>query len=271
MSELAITDDITILSRSYKEMQGLLEASNRHAAAVGMRINASKTKAMSALIPGEQRQAVLVDVDKFKYLGSMFVANGQGTEEIRSRINIARSAFSLLQSCLWSRREISLYTKGRVYQTVVRPILLNGCETWPVRVVEEMMLEFFDNGSRYRIRRVKRRYCVPSVELRRRLCFSCIPALLVQRRLLWFGHAARRPDGELVMDLLLPTPPRAWRRRTRGQPKTWATALNGGPGPLSGPRVFRNARWRKDLVKVSSDLAQDRRQIQVQVNCFDYT
>ncbi len=86
-----------------------------------MRINASKTKVMSALIPGEQRQAALLDgepleyVDKFKYLGSMFVANGQGTEEIRSRINLARSAFSCLQSSLWSRRAKLLRTKGRVY------------------------------------------------------------------------------------------------------------------------------------------------------------
>ncbi len=45
---------------------------------------------MSALIPGEQRQLVLIvglpleDVDTFKYLGSVFVANGKGTEEIRS-------------------------------------------------------------------------------------------------------------------------------------------------------------------------------------------
>ncbi len=95
-------------------MQGLLEA-----------VNASKTKVMSALIPGEPRQAVLLDgetledVERFKYLGSMFVANGQGTEEIRSRINLARSAFSRLQSCLWSRHEISLRTKGRVYQASV--------------------------------------------------------------------------------------------------------------------------------------------------------
>ncbi len=50
-------------------MQGLLEAVNRQAAAVGMRINASKV--MSTLIPGEQRRAVLIDgepvkdVDKF--------------------------------------------------------------------------------------------------------------------------------------------------------------------------------------------------------------
>ncbi len=51
---------------------------------------------MLALIPGEQRQTVLLDgepledVDKVKYLGSMFVANGQGNEDIRSRINLAR-------------------------------------------------------------------------------------------------------------------------------------------------------------------------------------
>ncbi len=75
VSDLAYANDIVILSSSYSEMQGLLEAVNRHAAAIGMRINASKTKVMSALIPGEQRQAVLLDgepledVDKFKYLG----------------------------------------------------------------------------------------------------------------------------------------------------------------------------------------------------------
>ncbi len=93
MTDLAYAEDILILSSSYSEMQGLLEAVNRHAAAVGMRINASKTKVMSALNPGEQRQAVLEDVHKFKYLGSMFVANGQGTEEIRGKMNLARSSF----------------------------------------------------------------------------------------------------------------------------------------------------------------------------------
>ncbi len=36
-----------------------------------------------------------------------------------SWIKLARSAFSRLQFCLWSRREISLRTKSRVYQAVV--------------------------------------------------------------------------------------------------------------------------------------------------------
>ncbi len=104
MSHLAYADDIVILSSSYGEMQGLLEPVNRHAAGEGLRNNTSKTKVMSALISDEQRRAVLLDgepledVDKFKYLGSMFFAKGQGTEEIRSRINLARSAFFRLQS-----------------------------------------------------------------------------------------------------------------------------------------------------------------------------
>ncbi len=72
MSDLAYADDIVILSSSYSEMQGLLDAVKRHAAAVGMRFNASKTKVMSALVPDEWRQAVLLDgepledVEKFK-------------------------------------------------------------------------------------------------------------------------------------------------------------------------------------------------------------
>ncbi len=88
VSDVAYADDIVILGSSYSEMQGLLEAVNRHVATVSMRINASKTKVMSALIPGEQRQAVLLDgepledFNKLKYLGTMLVANDQGTKEI---------------------------------------------------------------------------------------------------------------------------------------------------------------------------------------------
>ncbi len=51
-------------------------------------------------------------------------------------------------------------------------------------------------------------------ELRRRLCLTNKPTLFVQRRLRWFGHAARRPEGELIKGLHLSTTPRTWLRRT---------------------------------------------------------
>ncbi len=147
----------------------------------------------------------------------------------------------------------------KFYQAVVHSILLYGCEICPVRVADERVLEVFDNDSIRRILRVRRKNCVPSVELHRRLCLTSIPALLVHRRLRWFGHAAGRPEGELIKGLLLPTPPRKWRRRAGGQLKTWATTIKADLEPISGPRDFGYARWRKDWVKVSSELSQDRR------------
>ncbi len=48
---LAYTTGIVLLSSNYREMQVLLETVN-HTAAAGIRLNTSKTKVMSALIPG---------------------------------------------------------------------------------------------------------------------------------------------------------------------------------------------------------------------------
>ncbi len=66
-----------------------------------------------------------------------------------------------------------------------------------------------------------------------RVCLTSIPALLVQRRLRWFGHAARRAEGELIKELFLPTPPGTWRRRAGGQLKTWVTTIKADLEPLS--------------------------------------
>ncbi len=69
----------------------------------------------------------------------------------------------------------------------------------------------------------------------------------------------RTPKGELIKDLLLPTSLRTWHRRAGGQLKPWATTIKADLEPISGPRVFGHARWRKDWGKVSSKVAQGRR------------
>ncbi len=69
-----------------------------------------------------------------------------------------------------------------------------------------------------------------------------------------------------IKNQLLSTPPRTWRRRTGGQLKTWATTIKADLEPLSGSRVFGFAQWRKDWVKVSSELTQDRRTWDGQLN-----
>ncbi len=66
-----------------------------------------------------------------------------------------------------------------------------------------------------------------------------------------------RPEGELSTDLHLPKPPGTWWGWVGGQLKTWAAMAD--LKPLSGPPVFGSARWRKSRVKISSKLAQGRR------------
>ncbi len=65
-----------------------------------------------------------------------------------------------------------------IYHTVVRSIWLYGYKTWPVRLADERVLEVFDNDSIHRILRIRRRDCVPSVELRRPLCPLGMPTQL---------------------------------------------------------------------------------------------
>ncbi len=62
-------------------------------------------------------------------LGSSLTATGQAKDEISERIGLARGAFARLKSVLWSRREISRKTKGRVYEALILTVLLYGCET----------------------------------------------------------------------------------------------------------------------------------------------
>ncbi len=62
VSDLVYAGDIAPLSNNHWEMQGLLEAGNQPVTATSTRISAMKTKVMSALIPGEQHQTVLLEV-----------------------------------------------------------------------------------------------------------------------------------------------------------------------------------------------------------------
>ncbi len=83
----------------------------------------------------------LEEVDSFRYLGSSFSAK----DEIGGRIGLARSAFTRLKATLWTRRGISLKTKGRIFEALVRTVLLYGCETWTVHVEDLRQLEVLDD------------------------------------------------------------------------------------------------------------------------------
>ncbi len=60
-----------------------------------------------------------------------------------------------------------------------------------------------------------------------RLQLPTLPALLLQHRLRWFGHATSRAPDEFMRELNNLDVLRTWRKRIGGQLKTWATTLEG--------------------------------------------
>ncbi len=128
-------------------------------------------------VGGEPLEAV----SSIEYLRASFTATGQAFGEIKARINVARAAFNRPQPSLWSRPEISRRRKGRIYESVVRTILLYGCEYWPLRVEDQRCLEVFGNGCLRRILGRRRRDRVPCEALRHRLPLRALPPVLLQR------------------------------------------------------------------------------------------
>lgn len=63
----------------------------------------------------------------------------------------------------------------------------------------------------------------------------------------------------MIRDVLLPAPLPAWRKRRGGQVKTWATTMKEDLAYLSGPQMVCLRWWNQDWLRLSVDLAQDRR------------
>ncbi len=83
ITDLAYADDIVLLGDSFEAVQDALEGVERYAAAVGQRINATKTKVLSAQVATLQQSQLFLEgvplekVAAFKYLVASFAATGQ--------------------------------------------------------------------------------------------------------------------------------------------------------------------------------------------------
>ncbi len=112
---------------------------------------------------------------------------------------------------------------------------------------DQRCLKVFDNDCLRRIIGRRRRDRVPCDVLRHQFHLRALPPTLSQRRLRWFGHAARRPVGEIIRDVIDSVLLTHWRRKRGGQLKTWLSTLKEDLTRMSGPNVNgprrRNLEW----------------------------
>ena len=80
-----------------------------------------------------------------------------------------------------------------------------------------------------------------------------------QRRLQLFGHVLRKPDDELVKEILNPTSCSGWKYRHGGQLKTWLTTVKSDVEQQGLQSVYSIRHWKQNWVAICADLSANRR------------
>ena len=225
LEDLEFADDIALPSHTWTHMQPKCSRLNDLASAVGLRINADKTKVMAR---DPKRQPIVINnkaldyVDKFTYLGSILSLHGQSEEDIMSHLGKARFAFFRLRS-VWKSNNCSSETKLRLYQSNVLSVLLYGSECWRMMERDSSRLAAFHTTC---LRRIMRGFWPNKISNSRLLQVTKqepMGTILKRRRWRWFGHTLRVYAGVYARTALTWAPEGT---RRRGRPRnTWRRTI----------------------------------------------
>ena len=104
---------------------------------VGLKLNIQKTKVMaSGPIASWQIDGETVEtVSDFIFLGSNITADGDCSHEIIRRLLLGRKVMTNPDS-IFNSRDITLPTKFHLFQAMLLPVVMYGCESWTVKKAE---------------------------------------------------------------------------------------------------------------------------------------
>ena len=137
INNLRYTDDTTLMKESEEELKNLLMKLKEECEKVGLKLNIQKTKIMasgpitSLQIDGETMETVIY----FILGGSKITADGDCSHEITRHLLLGRKVMTILDSILKSR-DITLPTKVCLVKAMVFPVVMYGCESWPIKKAE---------------------------------------------------------------------------------------------------------------------------------------
>ena len=129
-NNLRYADDTTLMAESEEKLKSLLMKVKEDSENVGLQLNIQKTKIMACSwqIDGET-------VADFLFLDSRITADGDCSHEIKRCLLLGRKIMTNLYS-IFKSREITLSTKVRLVKAIVFPVVVYGCENWPIKKAE---------------------------------------------------------------------------------------------------------------------------------------
>ena len=135
----------------------------------------------------------LKQVTNFKYLGSTIEETGGCELEVKERVRAAWNKWREVKGVVCDKR-MPRRVKVKVYQTMIRPVMMYGAETWALRRKEEQLLMRTEMRMLRWILGVSLWERCTNEEIRKSAGVTCISEKLRDARLRWFGHVWRRED-----------------------------------------------------------------------------
>ncbi|XP_075979935.1 uncharacterized protein LOC142979060 [Anticarsia gemmatalis] len=226
---IGYADDLALLGESSSEVQESAKVLETEALKVGLRISHEKTEYLHMKRYKNTRVArndlyvgdtTYKGVSKFKYLGCTITDTNTREEEIDIRVQNTLRCSAALHKVLVSGL-LSRSTKIRIYKTVIRPILMYGCEAWTLTQKEENKLLVAE-------RKVLRKILGPvqrpdgswrirkNAEIEELVANPNIIGEIKAHRLRWLGHVERMREDRSVKRAYLGRPTG---RRPVGRPR----------------------------------------------------
>ena len=112
---------------------------------VGLKLNIQKMKITASDpiplwgIDGETVETV----SDFIFWGSKITADGDCSHAIKRRLLLGRKVMTNLDG-IFKSRDITLPTKVRLVQAMVFPVVMYGCESWPVKKAVRRRIDAFE-------------------------------------------------------------------------------------------------------------------------------
>ena len=132
------------MAESEEELKTLLMKVKEESQKVGLKLNIQKTKIMASgpitswQIDGETMETVR----DFIVLGSKITAAGDCSHDIKRCLLLGRKVMTNLDS-IFKSRDSTLPTQVCLVKGMVLPVVMYGCEIWPIKKAEHQRTDAF--------------------------------------------------------------------------------------------------------------------------------
>ena len=234
LDDLDFADDLALLSHTQQQMQEKTSDVATTSACIGLSIHKGKSKVLkvnaTSTTPIMLDEEALEEVESFVYLGSTVDIQGGTDADVRTRVGKARMAFQQLRN-VWVSRHLSKKLKIRIFNTMVKPVLLYGSETWRTTATNIKNIQSFINKCLRRILGVHWPEKISNLNLWQQTRQKPVEQEILQRRWRWIGHTLRKPTSSTTRHALIWNPQG---KRKRGRPRnTWRRDLEADTKELS--------------------------------------